>query len=67
MSHHTTKSGYQNLSQRLNKFPLGAPATKSLYKVLEVLFFSQRGSACSPTSRKTISGPNGCFYLETIT
>jgi len=38
MSHHTTKSGYQNLSQRLNKFPLGAPATKSLYKVLEVLF-----------------------------
>lgn len=38
MSHHTTKSGYENLSQRLNKFPLGAPATKSLYKVLEVLF-----------------------------
>lgn len=38
MSHHTTKSGYQNLSQRLNKFPLGAPATKSLYKVLEILF-----------------------------
>lgn len=38
MSHHTTKSGYQNLSERLNKFPLGAPATKSLYKVLELLF-----------------------------
>ncbi len=38
MSHHTAKSGYTNLIQRLNKYPLGAPPTKSLYKVLEVLF-----------------------------
>lgn len=38
MSHHTTKKGYQSLSERLNKYPLGAPATKSLYKILEVLF-----------------------------
>ena len=38
MSHHTTKEGYVHLSERLNKYPLGAPATKSLFKVLEVLF-----------------------------
>jgi Pyruvate/2-oxoacid:ferredoxin oxidoreductase delta subunit len=38
MAHHTTKQGYISLSERLNKFPLGSPATKSLYKVLELLF-----------------------------
>lgn len=38
MSHHTSKSGYEHLTQRLNKHPQGAPASQSLYKILEVLF-----------------------------
>lgn len=38
MAHHTLKSGYSNLIDRLNKFPQGAPKSEYLYKILSVLF-----------------------------
>lgn len=38
MAHHTLKSGYSNLSDRLNKFPQGAPASKLLFSILKILF-----------------------------
>ncbi|MBE0497461.1 MAG: 4Fe-4S dicluster domain-containing protein [Campylobacterales bacterium] len=38
MSHHTLKSGYKKLVERLNRFPQGAPASQTLYHILELLF-----------------------------
>jgi len=38
MAHHTLKSGYQQLVERLNRFPQGAPPSETLYKILRVLF-----------------------------
>ena len=38
MAHKTLKTGYSTLATRLNKFPQGAPATKLLFKILEILF-----------------------------
>ncbi|MBN2417265.1 4Fe-4S dicluster domain-containing protein [bacterium] len=41
MAHHTLKSDYANLVDRLNRFPQGAPPSELLNKILSILF-SQR-------------------------
>jgi ferredoxin len=38
MAHHTVKAGYEQLVDRLNRFPQGAPPSKVLYGILEMLF-----------------------------
>ena len=38
MAHHTLKSGYPQLVDRLNRFPQGAPPSETLYKILAMLF-----------------------------
>ncbi len=38
MSHHVIKENYRRLSERLNRYPLGAPPTELLFKILNVLF-----------------------------
>lgn len=38
MSHHTSREGYTKLIDRLNRFPLGAPSSKTLYQILSLLF-----------------------------
>lgn len=38
MAHHTNRSGYMKLTDRLNRFPQGAPPSELLYKILEMLF-----------------------------
>ncbi len=38
MAHHTVKQGYSDLVDRLNQFPQGAPPSKLLYQILEMLF-----------------------------
>jgi ferredoxin len=38
MSHHTARESYRKLSERLNRFPQGAPPTDLLFRILEVLF-----------------------------
>ena len=37
MGHLSAKSGYDQLIERLNKFPQGAPPTETLYKILDIL------------------------------
>jgi len=44
MAHHTVRSGYASLVERLNRFPQGAPPSDLLYKILAVLF-SEREAA----------------------
>jgi ferredoxin len=38
MSHHTARESYRKLSERLNRFPQGAPPTELLFQILGVLF-----------------------------
>jgi ferredoxin len=38
MAHRTTRSGYRELVERLNRFPQGAPPSELLYRILEMLF-----------------------------
>jgi len=38
MAHHTLKSSYSNLADRLNRYPQGAPPSQLLYKILAILF-----------------------------
>ena len=47
MAHHTTKSGYVRLVDRLNRFPQGAPPSKLLYKILEMLFSEKEAKLLS--------------------
>lgn len=47
MAHHTTKSGYIRLVDRLNRFPQGAPPSKLLYKIIEMLFSEKEAELVS--------------------
>ena len=38
MSHHTVRSAYQDLAERINRFPLGAPPSDVLFAILKMLF-----------------------------
>jgi ferredoxin len=44
MAHHTPKSGYQSLVERLNQFPQGAPPSDTLFRILEMLFSEQEAA-----------------------
>jgi ferredoxin len=47
MSHHTIKSSYHSLTERLNRFPQGAPPTELLYKILSVLMSEREAGLLS--------------------
>ena len=38
MAHHTIKRSYSQLSDRLNRFPQGAPPSELLFAILKILF-----------------------------
>ena len=38
MSHHTVRSAYQDLVDRINRFPQGAPPSDVLFAILKLLF-----------------------------
>jgi len=38
MAHHTVRSGYASLVERLNRLPQGAPPSDTLYAILKLLF-----------------------------
>ena len=38
MSHVNVKNAYKSLEERINKFPQGAPPSKTLYSILSILF-----------------------------
>jgi ferredoxin len=47
MAHHTLRSGYGNLIERLNRFPQGAPPSDLLYKILKLLFSEKEADLVS--------------------
>ena len=44
MAHHATRSVYDRLTDRLNRYPQGAPPSESLFEILKILF-SEREAA----------------------
>ena len=44
MAHHRSRSVYDRLTERLNRFPQGAPPAESLFRILRILF-SEREAA----------------------
>ncbi len=47
MAHHTLKTAYSGLVDRLNRFPQGAPSSELLNKILKVLFSEQEAHLVS--------------------
>ena len=47
MAHHTVKSSYSQLADRLNRFPQGAPPSKVLFKILKMLFSEKEANLVS--------------------
>jgi len=47
MAHLTARSGYQDLVERLNKFPQGVAPGELLYKILSVLFTEKEAALCA--------------------
>lgn len=47
MGHLTTKDAYKSLEERINWFTQGAPATESLFKILQVMFTEKEAALVS--------------------
>ncbi len=47
MGHNTSKSGYEKLVKRLNKFPQGVPPSSTLYEILRLLFSEEEAQLVS--------------------
>lgn len=60
MSHLAAKSAYRSLEERINRLPQGAPPSKTLYKILSLLFTEQEAALVAqlpirPFTAKTAS------------
>ena len=47
MAHRTIKSAYSQLSDRLNRFPQGAPPSELLFSILKILFSEKEAGLVS--------------------
>ncbi|MBI9049753.1 MAG: 4Fe-4S dicluster domain-containing protein [Anaerolineaceae bacterium] len=68
MSHHTLKSGYTELVERLNRFPQGAPPSESLYKILSMLFNEKEAElvALLPIKPFTATKAAQCWRMDVL-
>ena len=65
MAHHTLKNGYATLTERLNRFPQGAPPSNTLYKILKMLFSEREAELVSllPIKPFTVKNAAKCWNL----
>jgi ferredoxin len=47
MAHHSSRSVYDRLTERLNRFPQGAPPAESLHRILAILFSEREAGLVS--------------------
>jgi ferredoxin len=64
MAHHSVKSGYVQLVERLNRFPQGAPPSKLLYKILKMLYTEKEAKLVSLLPIKPFSIEKAAFIWE---
>lgn len=55
MAHHTLKSGYTKLVDRINKFPQGAPPAPVLFEILKMLFSEKEAERVATLPLKPFS------------
>ncbi|MCK8115344.1 4Fe-4S dicluster domain-containing protein [Anaerosoma tenue] len=64
MSHITTKSGYTEFVDRLNRFPQGAPPSETLYKILEVLVSEREAQVLAQLPIRPFTAPQAARLLR---
>ncbi len=65
MSHHTAREAYQQLEQRLNRFPQGAPPSETLYQILGVLVSEQEAAFLSALPIRPFTARRAAKALHT--
>lgn len=60
------KTAYKKLGERLNKFPQGTPPSKTLYKILSILFNEKEAELVSqlPIKPFTVSTASRIWKLD---
>ena len=68
MAHHTLKSGYSQLIERLNYFPQGAPPSELLYQILKILFREKEAELVSrlPIKPFTVEKASSIWKMDLI-
>ncbi len=68
MAHHALKSGYEQLVERLNKFPQGAPPSEVLYQILSLLFSEREAElvALLPIKPFTVETASRVWKMEKV-
>ncbi|ADQ14628.1 4Fe-4S dicluster domain-containing protein [Halanaerobium hydrogeniformans] len=64
MSHKTAKKSYENLVERLNKFPQGAPPSKTLYEILAMLFSEKEAEIVAQLPIKPFTADEAAKILK---
>lgn len=66
MSHISNKDAYKSLEERINRFPQGAPPSKTLYKILSMLFSEKEAElvAMLPIKPFTIKTASDIWKLD---
>ena len=66
MAHSVSQSAYQRLTERLNRFPQGAPPTELLTKILKVLFDQREAELVSllPIKPFTVKRAAGVWRMS---
>jgi ferredoxin len=64
MSHTSLKSGYSDLVDRLNRFPQGAPASETLYKILKILVSEEEAQMVAKLPIKPFSAEQASRILK---
>lgn len=68
MAHRTLKSGYENLVERLNRFPQGAPPSDTLYAILKILFSEREAGlvALLPIKPFTVEKASQVWHMDLL-
>jgi len=66
MAHHTIKSSYSSLSDRLNRFPQGAPPSELLFSILKILFSEKDAGlvSCLPIKPFTVKKASRIWKMD---
>ena len=65
MAHHTIKQGYTRMVERINKFPQGAPPSKLLFQILEILVSEREASLIASLPIKPFTAKKACKVWKT--
>jgi ferredoxin len=64
LAHKTARKGYQELGERINRFPLGAHVSESLFKILSVLMTEKEASELALLPVKPIGVKQASFIWK---